>query len=283
MHRVRTDPPLTGRTDHGEALCGLCSGARNPYLCPTCGSGEETDRHGHCARCVLRNRLANEFAGPDGTTPAQLAPLIQALLAVARARSILTWLNNPSSGAALLRRLATDSTVVTHDALDAEGNRPAAVVLRATLVHLGILPERHESLERLEPWLEMKTAGAPPEHRSLLRAYGSWVVVRGARRRAERTRFTSGSLARLRQHLLSVIAFLTWTAEAGLALDVVTQRHVDDWLDAGGPSRRSVRGFLTWTARRGLTTDLDVPGPGPRPSHGTGPHPSSGGPCWTAV
>ncbi|MFJ9460814.1 hypothetical protein ACIRST_37820 [Kitasatospora sp. NPDC101447] len=253
--------PLTGRTEHGEPLCGQCSGARNAYLCPTCGSGEETDRHGRCARCVLRDRLANEFTGPDGTTPTQLTPLVEALVRVGRARSILTWLSKPHGGAQLLRDLAASGTELTHEALDAEVNRPAAVTLRATLVHLGLLPERHEDLERLEPWLERKTADAPPEYRSLLRAYGSWVVVRDARRRAERTRFTRQSLARKQNHLLSVIAFLTWTTQTGLALDAVTQRHIDDWLDGSGPTRRSVRGFLRWTCRRGLTADLDVPGP----------------------
>ncbi|MGF1427099.1 hypothetical protein [Kitasatospora sp. LaBMicrA B282] len=253
--------PLTGRTDQGGSLCGECSGARNAYLCPTCGSGEETDRHGHCARCVLRERLTTEFTAPDGTTPDQLAPLVQALMNVTRARSVLTWLNRPHGGAALLRSLAATGTEVTHEALDTEANRPAVVVLRATLVHLAILPERHEALERLAPWLERKMADAPPEHRRLLRAYGSWVVVRDARRRADRTRFTAQSLARKRSHLLSVIVFLTWTTETGYALDVITQRHIDDWLDAGGPSRRSVRGFLRWTAQRGLTADLDVPWP----------------------
>ncbi|MGW7554335.1 hypothetical protein [Streptomyces rimosus] len=58
-----------------------------------------------------------------------------------------------------------------------------------------------------------------------------------------------------------MIAFLTWTSEHGLALENVTQLDVDAWLDAGGPSRRSIRGFLNWTHRHGLTVNLSVPGP----------------------
>ncbi|GHI10091.1 hypothetical protein [Streptomyces cellostaticus] len=51
------------------------------------------------------------------------------------------------------------------------------------------------------------------------------------------------SVARKRGHLLSAIAFLTWTSETGIDINAVPQQNADDWLDADGPSRRSIRRF----------------------------------------
>ncbi|WP_329272400.1 hypothetical protein [Streptomyces pseudovenezuelae] len=111
----------------------------------------ETERGTRCARCVLRDRLATEFLSSSGEVPAEVRPLIDALVRAPKARSILVWLDKPHGGAACLRRLVDDDLPLTHETLDSVEPGQGTASLRATLVHLSVLPTRNEPLAGLQP------------------------------------------------------------------------------------------------------------------------------------
>lgn len=253
--------PLIGRDGNGDRTCGVCAGAANPYLCATCGSGIETDRGPRCARCVLRDRLADEFTGPDGQVPAEIRPLADALLDVPRARSVLVWLDKPRSGARLLRHLVREGAAISHEALDSAEQELSVIGLRATLVHVGILEPREEPLARIAPWLERVLADLPAGHRPVVRAYAEWHVLRKARRRAARGRFTAASAAHARGRINYAISFLSWLDARQITLAGLTQAHIEGWL-----SERSwgwqVRHFLHWAHQRRLTGQFEIAYPG---------------------
>ncbi|CAM5281353.1 hypothetical protein SVIRM249S_07090 [Streptomyces viridochromogenes] len=121
--------PLVGPGPGGRGTCGVCSGAPNAYLCSTCGSGRETERGARCARCIVRDRLATEFLSSRGEVPAEVRPLLEALVRAPRARSILVWLDKPRGGAACLRRLLDDDLPLTHETLDSAGPGQGASVV----------------------------------------------------------------------------------------------------------------------------------------------------------
>ncbi|WP_159392837.1 hypothetical protein [Streptomyces cyaneogriseus] len=112
-------------------------------------------------------------------------------------------------------------------------------------------------LRALQPWLERTLATLPPQHRNLLRTYAQWSVLRQARRRAARRRFTSASATRARNTIRCAGAFLLWLDEHHTALADLTQHQVDLWL-TGPLERRHVRPFLRWAHQRRLTGLHDV-------------------------
>ncbi|CAL9669568.1 hypothetical protein SUDANB2_07341 (plasmid) [Streptomyces sp. enrichment culture] len=236
----------------------MCCGAPNAYLCSTCGSGRETDRGTRCSRCVLHDRLTTEFLNSHGEVPSEIGPLIEILLRAPRARSILVWLDKPRGGAACLRRLIHDDLPLTHEALDSAAPGQGPALLRATLVHLGVLPHRNEPLAGLQPWLERTLTPLPAQHRRTLRIYAEWSLLRRARRRATQGRFTPGSAASIRNAVRSTAAFLTWLDEHDIPLASLTQSDIDMWLSEKR-DRQHIRLFLRWAHQRRLTGDHEVP------------------------
>ena len=220
----------------------------------------EADRAALCARCVLRDRIDDEFAGADGRVPPEIRPLLDALFAAPRARSILVWLNKPHGGAQLLRQLVREGSEITHEALDAVGQRQCAVGLRASLVHVGVLPPREEPLARTGPWLERVIADLPTAHRPVLRAYAEWHVLRKARQRAVRGRFTPNGAANARGRIKAAIAFLGWLDGQRITLAELRQADVERWLTEQ-PGGWQVRYFLRWATQRQLTGEHQVPYP----------------------
>jgi hypothetical protein len=171
---------------------------------------------------------------------------------------VLAWLDRPGRGAALLRKLVTAETAISHEALDALPNPTRVVAVRQMLVHVGVLAARAEHLDRLPTWMNRLLADAPDHHRQLLRAYGSWSVLRRARHRARQSRFTAASAHNARTKIRIALAFLTWLDRIDVPLHQVRQAHVEQWLDSGRPIRRRINDFLKWTNRRGLTDELGV-------------------------
>jgi len=148
--------------------------------------------------------------------------------------------------------MGSSDEAVTHELLDRLPQGHIEVYLRSALVNAGVLPERHEGVERVAVWLEHLLAGRPQEAR-LLRPFTHWVLLRRARRRADRRGHdTSGP--RLRAQIYVVLEFLAWLDQHGLTLAALTQEHVDDWLVSGSSGRRLEIGpFLNWATQRGLT------------------------------
>ncbi|MDF2782443.1 MAG: hypothetical protein K0S96_2248 [Geminicoccaceae bacterium] len=201
--------------EEGRGTCGPCAGSAIDYLCQRCGGGEERFRGGLCVRCVVSERLHEQFAGPDGLIPLSLQPLVTLLSQAERPRSVMEWLRRDNGGAQVLRELAAAGVEPTHEALDAVVPAVKVNPLRHTLVHLGALPERNEPLARIPIWLTEVAAPLPERQRQLLHTYVHWHLLRRARRRTERGRqFTDGSGRVIRARVNAAIAFLQWLTVA---------------------------------------------------------------------
>ena len=108
-------------------------------MCAGCGIEDKLYERGYCPRCSLRRRADALLAGPDGTVPAPLSAVRDAIVAAASARGALNWLRK-GAGAPVLAAIARGDLELSHPALDGwPAQRPADYV-RALLVAHGVLP-----------------------------------------------------------------------------------------------------------------------------------------------
>ncbi len=159
------------------------------------------------------------------------------------ARSILGWLRKTES-ARLLTRLAADDQPITHDLLNKLPQTNGLYHVRQVLVLTGVLPERVEHLERITPWLNSLLATAPRHQAALLRPYAQWVVLRRARRSAQRRPYTEGAGRSARRRIRAAAEFLRWFDDKTLNLRSLTQNDLDEWLSSGATGRYDIRTFV---------------------------------------
>ncbi|MDV9202717.1 hypothetical protein [Streptomyces sp. Wh19] len=154
-------------------------------------------------RCAASGRVNDLLAGEDG----QLVPaLAQALAAAPRPRSVLKWLHE-SPSARLLAALSASHTEITHELLDDLPQDQTTRRVRDLLVHIQILPRRQEHLNQLELWFRNAAKDLPTAHAEFIRPFAEWFVIRGARRRAARGRYSYGAAARDRNEIPAAIEF----------------------------------------------------------------------------
>ena len=239
--------------------CCDCAGiATLGSTCSLCGREDKLYERGHCVACSLARRAGEMMAGPDGTVPAELTGVYNAIIESATPRKALNWLRS-GAGAPILAAIAAGTMELTHTALDEHPRRGAADYVRAMLVAHRALPERDEPLARLERWIDDKVAAvADPDHAKTLRRFATWHTLRSQRRRTGHTEPTSRTVtAHARNQINAAVALVDWTVDHNINLGDLTQRDIDIWL-AGPPSRRYARHFLAWTAQQRLTTDLTI-------------------------
>ncbi|MGO4618252.1 hypothetical protein AB4305_32905 [Nocardia sp. 2YAB30] len=198
------------------------------------------------------------LAGPGGQISPQLEPVRQALAASANPRVSIRWVDR-SPNARLLAQLAISGEPLTHALLDGLPPGRHEFYVRQLLVTTGVLPERHDDLERLPAWLDSLLATAPVEHARLMRPFTHWFLLRRARRRASARRQPALAGSYLRTRVTIVLALLRWLDERNLALHQLDQPMLDSWLTAGNASSYTIRYFLDWAHRRDLAPKLTVP------------------------
>jgi hypothetical protein len=261
QHRV-----LIGRNQADERLCGPCAGVDTDYLCQACGQAGQLHYAGCCLRCSARLRATELLANDDGRVPTHLAPLVEVLATTTRPDSTLRWLTKPTPSK-LLHALARDAAPLTHTTLDRMPPSHTAHYLRQLLVHTGILPARIEPLERIQPWLERLLATLPGHHARIIGPYAQWSVLRRARRRAIRRRYTNGSAEGDRAKIRAAIQLLAWLDTHQRDLADLTQPLLDHWLDGDHRRATHIAGFIAWITRRSLTPTLTIRHrPSPEPS-----------------
>jgi hypothetical protein len=246
-----------GRTPDGKDLCGPCCG--RPELdvaCQRCGFPAGIYADGICMRCTAADK-ARELLGGNAGAESALQPLIEALAAARRPKSVLDWLSRGAS-ARLLTTLAADPAPITHDLLDSLPQDQNLRHVRETLVATGVLAPRHEILARLELWLNDFAKKLPPHQALLLRPFADWQVLRDARRRAARGHYTNGAATADRQEIRAAAAFLTWLDDEHLTLASITQSHLEVWLTHNPTRSRDIRSFIRWAVARRLTGDLKL-------------------------
>lgn len=177
--------PLVALSTEGLRICGPCVGFTVNYCCGTCGVTANLYERGRCDRCVMIERVQDLLTGPAGEISPALRKLAETFEAADKPRSVLRWLQR-SAGARLLSGLAATNSEITHATLDALPQTKYLHHVRQALVHVGILPERIEYLDRIGPWIDDLLAGYPADDANLVRTYAHWYVLRRARQRTRR-------------------------------------------------------------------------------------------------
>jgi len=238
---------------------GPCAGHDVDYACRQCGRSGNPHGGGRCASCVLAERLHALLAGPEGAVSPQLRPLLDAMSKVGSPFSAIHWITS-SPNARLLTRLAADDRPISHELLDELPPSRNQQYIRQLLVHTGVLPERHEDLERLPAWFEHELTEKPTPHANLVRPFLNWFLLHRARQRAAVRHYAASADRDIRRRVSVALEFLAWIDEHELTLGTVDQDNIDSWIAERGSQRRyRIRYFLTWTTSHRLTRKLTVP------------------------
>ncbi len=242
-------PVRSGTLD--EPRCECCTVPAFRAGCPTCKGRPRT---GQCPRCRLDRRLKELLSGPDGTIPATLQPLGEALASTEPPGTALRWLTRPIVSA-YLADVTAGRRQLTHGELDALAQSPTLAHLRSVLVATGTLPSRDEHMARLERLLaDLLVAREDPGERQLLQRYALWHLLPRLRRRNNAKFVTYEQLAVVRQQVLSAISFLDWLSGEHLTLATCGQGDLDRWLARSGAVNHHHPGhFIRWAARQRLT------------------------------
>ncbi|MEU0942367.1 XRE family transcriptional regulator [Streptomyces canus] len=250
---------LVDRTVDGTESCGPCSGVDIGFSCRHCGFPGDIYADGYCARCVVHDQISDLLSGDGGEVPTQLTPLADALISAQFPQSVLKWIRS-SASAQLLAELAAVHSEITHDLLDGLPQSVHTRSVRETLVATGVLAPRHEGLARLELWIEETLDTVPSHQRRLIRPFAEWAVLRDARRRAARDRFTPGTAEGGRRDIRAAIELVDWLDRNSIDLASLDQGQFEIWLLAVKPTRRvGIGRFIRWTNARRLTVSLEAP------------------------
>jgi hypothetical protein len=249
---------LVARANDGVSVCGPCAGVDLDPRCATCGRPGRHYSPGKCAHCVLDDRLRQLLAGPDGEALPQLEPVHQTLASAQQPRTLIHWLAR-SPNAKLLAQLAETGQPLSHELLDHLPPGRHEYYVRRLLVTTGVLPERHDDLERLPPWLDKTLASKPAEHVRLIRPFTHWFLLRRARRRAATRRQPAIANSYLRTRITTALKLLAWLDQHNRSLAELDQPSLETWLTDGNASSYTIRYFLDWAAARGIAQKLTVP------------------------
>ncbi|MDO0912624.1 hypothetical protein QQM39_17755 [Streptomyces sp. DT2A-34] len=186
----------------------------------------------------------------DGTSMSQLLqPLAVVLTGAENPYRVLQWLRR-SPAARLLERQALDPGSLNHESLDTLPQRAATAYVRGLLVTAGILPPRDENLALLTNWVARTVAELPARQANLIRPFAEWHIIRDARRRSARGRYTYAAHKGDCGNVLAAIDFLNWLDSQHLSLRRLQQPHLDVWA-TGRPTLRSRSiPFLRWSTAR---------------------------------
>jgi hypothetical protein len=250
---------LVGRADGEGDLCGPCCGTNIAFVCNRCGFPGDIYADGACTRCVVGDRVRDLLShDADGTIAPALRPLAEGLVALNPPITVLRWLQK-CAGPRILAQLVSQRTEITHASLDVLPQDLTTRHVREMLVATGILPPRQENLARLELWLDQILNQLPPHQKTIIAPFAEWSVVRDARRRAGRRRYTTRASTADRADIRVALRFLTWLDANQLDLTAVDQEQLDLWLATHPTLHRSIGAFIRWTVARRLTGQITVP------------------------
>ena len=269
---------------HPKRECGICGRTRrvalrtndtSPDICPTCyqapmvgctvcgqhALGRRTTRNGKawCFACQATDRIDRLLAGPDGTISAGIKEVRDVLVTTQRPRSILNNWDRVES-LSLLARLARQHDRLSHELLDAEGDRFSVSYLRALLVATGVLPDRDEHATRLRRFAAaVIDEVADPRHQQTLGRYARWHVI--ARAKPDRHGQLSPAVAdRCRQEIRTAQRFIDHLEARGQTVNDAAQADLDTWLS----KRRGMHiRFPRWLLDNGYLSGLALPDPVP--------------------
>lgn len=75
----------------------------------------------------------------------------------------------------------------------------------------------------------MNVAELPARHANLIRPFAEWHIIRDARQRSARGRYTYAAHKGGCGNALAALNFLNWLGTQHLSLSQLQQRHLDTW------------------------------------------------------
>ncbi|MFC9758888.1 XRE family transcriptional regulator [Streptomyces sp. NPDC056921] len=256
--RCQQSQVLVGRADDGGDLCGPCCDTDITFACNRCGTAGDIYTDGTCGRCIADDRVRDLLSQEDGFITPELQPLADALIAADHPVSVINWLRRPNSGARILAELVDQNTTITHASLDVLPQDGTTRYLRGLLRATGVLPARPENLARLEVWFAQTLQHLPPHQARIIRPFAEWGVIRDARRRSARGRYSIGAAGTDRADIRAGIKFLTWLDDRQLELDTIDQAVLDLWLTTRPTLHRQIGAFIRWATARRLISGVTV-------------------------
>lgn len=249
---------LPGRCDT-QRLCISCSGITTALTCTRCGAEGERYRRGICSRCALRDDLNDVFAPHGKPVAANLARLIDALCAVERPESIITWKRNPDV-LQLLGDIGAATISLTHTGLDAAKPGKAREHLRHLLMNTAILRARDVDLSYFETWLRERLDSISDSGiRRPLEQFATWHHLERIRRQARDGTDVHGATHTAKQQITEVGRFLAWLASRGRTITDCTQADLEEWLATGPSTRTAISTFIVWAGKNRTSRKLAVP------------------------
>lgn len=237
-----------------DPRCAECTPPAPWSDCPTCNNPEQPNP-GHCARCLIDERL-NELMGTDPSSlPAGLQALRENIATAEHPITAMRWLTNASI-APVLSEMAAGRIPLTHQGLDELPRSAPLDHLRQTLVALGALPERDETMVRLETFLDVLLAAEPDtDRRRLLHRYLIWELLARLRRRSDGRPTTIQQALMIRRLARGAIAFLDWLGAHELTLETCQQADLEAWAaDTSATYRQEAGRLIRWARANKLTT-----------------------------
>jgi hypothetical protein len=248
---------LPGPPADGKPACAPCAGIDYDFHCKRCGNEGEFYRRGICARCALRDDLTAALVTP-AADPEAMMKLADVLCASGRPESIFVWKRSPTVKA-LLAAVATGTTPLSHDGLDAHGHGPAVEHLRALLVHSGLLPRRDPYLAQFEQWIGDKLAPLPRQVAQPVGQFATWHHLKRIRGKSAAGNSARGPVHAAKQEITETVKFLTWLDETHhRTAATCTQQDVDSWLASGPTTRSLIRTFFVFAAKTRINTGVQV-------------------------
>ncbi len=244
--------PACGRSDRSPQPRGLA--------CTRCGFQGRLSASRQCERCVLAGKLAVALDDGTGRINPALTPLFEALTAMDKPSSGLTWLRNPKVGQ-LLGELATGRIPLTHQGLHTAPSWRTAAYLRDLLMTCGVLPTIDKQLVHYEALLHRRLSELADGPRlRLLRQFAVWYQLPRLRAKAATRPLTLSVRQYASDQLTQAQAFLGWLQQRDHCLAEATQADLDAWhATHNDHQRRTLRAFLRWAMATGYLARLQLP------------------------
>jgi hypothetical protein len=213
---------------------------------------------GHCARCVLRARIAVLAQAGDPAAVKALQGYLAALTERHNAFSTLNWMTC-GRGSETLRELISGIVPLTHEALDTVDRGLSTVYLRAALVSHGALPQRQAQTAALAAFIDRELSRVPAgTDRLHLQTFATWKVQHELSISERRGTARHSANQQARPKIRVAADLLLWLSQHKLALKDLRQEHLDYWLSEGSSQRRRLRAFIVWAVRQKITGPLTV-------------------------
>ncbi|MEE6163401.1 MULTISPECIES: hypothetical protein [unclassified Mycolicibacterium] len=206
---------------------------------------------------MLGDTATGLLTNPDtGVIAPQLQIIVDALTAMPRANSGLTWIRQKHV-AQILTELARHPDI-SHDVVDSLPPGHTTNYLRNLFIEHKAIPPRDDRLAAFRWWVvAAQERITTKEHRQVIARFIRWNLEKRLRTMDP---VTDSAYQRAKQTVTVTIEFCNWlVAENDTTVHQLTQAHIDRWQSTGPTTREHIFRFIRWTIKTKLiASDLEV-------------------------